>query len=230
MMATSRFRLAVGTTIVGNAIPLVGVVTYGIDLHALLVVYWIEAGVIGAVTTAKIRHANGTDDVERLPNWEYSPFGSGESRTVRSLVGRPNAAIRNEFLATYVGMWLILGLFVIALPGEYATLDAGSPGVVVGAAVSISAYHVLSYRVHYLGDEEYERKGPVTLLVEPFPHVFVLLITFVCSGIAITLVGSPVGLLVVLVAAKTYYDIRAHRREHSDMTIGEASEERQLSA
>ena len=229
-MATNRSRLAVGTTIVGNAIPLVGVVTYGIDLHALLVVYWIEAGVIGAVTTAKIRHATGTDHPERLPNWEYSPFGSGESRTIRSLVGRSNATIRNEFLATYVGTWLILGLFVLALPGEYATLDSGSPGVVVGAAVSISAYHVLSYRVNYLGDEEYERKGPVTLLVEPFPRVFVLLITFVCSGIAITLVGSPVGLLVVLVAAKTYYDIRAHHREHSDITVGEASEERQLSA
>ena len=229
-MTENRSRLAVVTTIVGNAIPLVGVVTYGIDLHALLLVYWVEAGVIGAVTTAKIRHANGPDDPGQLPNWKYSPFGSGESRTIRSLVGRSNGAIRREFLATYVGMWLILGLFVLSLPGEYATLDAGSPAVVIGAAVSISAYHVLAYRLNYLDEAEYERKGPVTLMIEPFPRVFVLLITFVCSGIAITLVGSPVGLLVVLVAAKTYYDIRAHHREHSDITVGEASEERQLSA
>jgi len=221
MMTKRGSRLAVGTTIFGNVIPLVGVVTYGIDLHALLIVYWIEAGVIGAVTTAKIRHANGSDDPEQLPDWKYSPFGSGETRTIRSLVGRSNDEIRREFLATYVGMWVILGLFVLALPGEYANLDAGSPAVVIGAAISMSAYHVLSYRLHYVDDAEYERKGPVTLLVEPFPRIFVLLITFLCSGIAITLVGSPVGLLVLLVAAKTYYDVQAHGGEHMDTNVGE---------
>lgn len=126
-------------------------------------------------------------------------------------------------------MWLILGLFVLSLPGEYATLDTGSSAVVIGAAISISVYHVLAYRLNYLGDAEHERKGPVTLMVEPFPRVFVLLITVLCSGIAITLVGSPAGLLVLLVVAKTYYDVQAHSREHTDTTIGESSEETQLS-
>ncbi|MBP1921936.1 hypothetical protein J2751_000933 [Halorubrum alkaliphilum] len=55
--------------------------------------------------------------------------------------------------------------------------------------------------------------------IESFPRVFILLITFVCSAIAITLVGSPGGLLVVLVVAKTYYDVRAHRCEHGDKPL-----------
>lgn len=215
-MAEYGSRLAVVATIAGNMLPLVGVVTYGIDLHALLVVYWVEAGVIGAVTMRKIQHANGSDDPSRLPNWEYSPFGSAESRTIHSLVGKENTAIYREFRATYVGIWVIVGLFVLAVPREYASLDAGSPVVVAGAAGSISVYHLLSYRLDYLDGQEYERKGPVTLMVEPFGRVFVLLVMFVCSGAAITIFGSPVGLLAVFVAAKTYFDIRAHRREHAD--------------
>lgn len=163
---------------------------------------------------SEIRQAVGEDDPERLPDWEYSPFGSGRQRTISSLVGTSNETVFREFAATYVVVWLFLGLLTVTLPGEYATLDAASPIVVVASTAGLFAYHAISYRRDFIGGREYERKGPVTLMVEPFYRVFVLIATMVLSGVAVAVAGSPAGLAIVFVVAKTYFDVQAHHREH----------------
>lgn len=87
--------------------------------------------------------------------------------------------------------------------------------------MGLLAYHVLSSRLDYVGDEEYADAGPVELMVEPYRRVFVLHVTVVVGAFAIGAVGAPVGLLVVMVAMKTpLMDLRGHWREHdrSDRT------------
>ncbi|MES3161658.1 MAG: DUF6498-containing protein [Halorubrum sp.] len=207
-------RVALGVIIAGNAIPLVSFFIFNVDLHALLVVYWVEVGVIGAATAAKIRRAEGTDNPEELPNWEYSLMGSGESRTIRSLVGKPRGRVFRDFLGTYAVFWGFLVFPLFSLPDDLAGVEAASPLVVLGAAVALSVTHIVSYRVDFLEGREYEQKGPVTLLVEPFPRLYGLLGTVIFAGATITFTGSPVGLLALIVGAKTYVDVRAHRREH----------------
>ncbi len=216
-------RVNLGVIIAGNAIPLISFVVFDVDLHALLVVYWVEVGVIGAATAAKIRRAEGTDNPEELPNWEYSPMGSGGSRTVRSLVDKPRERVFRDFLGTYAVFWGFLGFPVLSLPDDLSGVEAASPLVVLGAAVALSVTHVLSYRFDFLEGREYERKGPVTLLVEPFPRLYGLVGTVVFAGAAIAVTGSPVGLLALIVGAKTYVDVRAHGRAHGYDRSGEDS-------
>jgi len=134
--------------VVGNAIPFVAFLMWNIDLHALLVVYWVEIGVVGAVTAAKIRRAEGIDNPESLPDWEYSPMGSDESRTIRSLVGKPQKRVFRDFLGTYAVFWGFLAFPVFSVPNDFASIDAASPLVVLGAVAALSVTHLVSSRLY----------------------------------------------------------------------------------
>jgi len=200
-----------GTTaglVLANAVPMVGVVGFGWDLHSLLVVYWLESGVIGAATVAKIRRAEGGDSSDGLPLIQFN------GQPIDSFVGRANWLIAAFFVFHYGVFWIVHGVFVLAFPIVFPSLDPASPAIVAVAAVGLAAYHVVSYYANYVAGGEYERSGPVTLMFEPYRRVFVLHLTVVLGGFAIAPFGAPVGALVVMVLAKTVLDLRGHWREH----------------
>ena len=202
-------RVAAAGLVLANLVPLFGIVAFGWTLHSLLVVYWLESGVVGAAYVAKIRRAEGEDDPEELPSWELN------GRSADSFVGTSNGRIATFFLGHYGVFWAFHGLFVLyGFPDEFPGLEPASPRVVAVAAVSLAGYHAVSYWLNYLGQREYERNGPVTLMVEPYSRVFVLHVTIVLGAIPIQLFGAPAGALVVMVLVKTYFDLEAHRREH----------------
>ena len=208
-------RTAAGGLVLANLVPLVGVVGFGWTLHSILVIYWLESGVLGAAYVAKIRRAEGEDDPETLPDWEFSGFGDTNARSFDDLVGKPNQEIASQFVRFYAVFWLLHGAIVLfGLPSEYPDMAVASPTVVATAAVGFVVSHAVSYHVNYLGRREYEHNGPVTLLSEPFHRVIVLHVTIVFVGIPIELAGAPAGSVVLLVALKTYFDLEAHRREH----------------
>ena len=201
------------TTVLGltlaNLLPLVGVLAFGWGVHTLLVIYWIESGVIGAAYVQKIRRAEGVDDPDELPSWRV------DGRPIESFVGEPNRRIAGFFARFFGVFWLGHGLFVlVGSPSELPSLGSVSPGAVAVAALGLVAHHAVSYRLDSLEKHEYERNGPVTLVVEPLSRVFVLHVTIVLGAIPVALLGAPVGAVIVMVLAKTTFDIAAHRREH----------------
>lgn len=194
--------------IVANLVPLVGVVTLGWDLHSLLVVYWIESGVVGVESVAKILRAEGEDDPDDLPSIEFN------DRPVSSFIGRSNGWIASFFSFHYGVFWVVHGVFVLTFAGAYPGLEMASPRVVGLGALGLAAYHAVSYWRNYLGRREYENNGPVTLMVEPYRRVFVLHATVLLGGFAIGAIGAPVGAVVVMVVVKTALDLRGHWLEH----------------
>lgn len=54
-------RTAVAGLLLANLVPLVGVLGFGWNLHSLLVIYWLESGVVGTAYVAKILRAGGDD-------------------------------------------------------------------------------------------------------------------------------------------------------------------------
>lgn len=208
-------RRAIAGLVLANLVPLIGVVRFGWTLHSVLVIYWLESGVIGAAYVAKIRRAEGEDDPDALPEWEFSRFGEAEERSIAELVGEPNRTILSYFIQFYVVFWVFHGAVVLyGLPDEYPSMEPASPRVVAVAAVGLTVSHAISYRVNYLGEQEYRHNGPVTLLSEPLHRTIVLHVAIVLAGIPIELAGSPAGAVALLVALKTYFDLEAHRREH----------------
>jgi hypothetical protein len=194
--------------VLANLVPLVGVLALGWDLHSLLVVYWLESGVVGAAFAAKIRRAEGETDPATLPSVRLN------DRSAASFAGVPNQQILGFYLEHYGLFWLVHGVFVLLFPLMFPVLDFASPSAVAVAFVGLLAYHFVSYRVNFLGDREYEHAGPAALMIEPYRRVLVLHVTVVVGAFVVASVGAPVGALAVMVLAKTLLDLRGHWREH----------------
>lgn len=194
--------------VLANLVPLIGVVWFEWNLHALLVIYWLESGSIGVVSVAKILRAGGDDDPYELPAISLN------DKSVKSFIGASKQRIAGFFAFHYGAFWLVHGVFVLVFFGFFPGLPAATPDIVVPAALGLFAYHAVSYRVNFIGEREYERNGPVTLMVEPYRRVFVLHFTIVLGAFAVAGLGAPVGALIIMVITKTVLDVRAHLKEH----------------
>ncbi len=192
---------------VANLVPLVGVVAFGWNLHSLLVLYWLESGVVGLASVAKILRAEGEDDPEELPSMSFN------ERSVASLIGRSNRSIARFFLSHYGFFWIGHGVFVLVFVAIDGIAPAAPRPVAVGA-VGLALYHVVSYRANYVDGGEYEHTGPVTQMVEPYRRVLVMHVTIVFGGFVIAFLGAPAGVLAVMVLVKTLLDFRGHWKEH----------------
>jgi hypothetical protein len=87
------------------------------------------------------------------------------------------------------------------------------PLVALGA-VGLTASHGVSFLVNYVGGPEYERTNPMSQMLAPYARVFVLHFTIVLGAVVIGVLGSPIGLLLILVVVKTLIDLGLHLREH----------------
>ena len=95
-----------------NAIPLIGVAFWGWSLMMILVLYWIESGIVGVINVFKIARAEGGDDAGgRASTAAGSRF---ESRAAAAGMGR--GAIIGFFVMHYGIFWVVHGVFVFLLP------------------------------------------------------------------------------------------------------------------
>jgi hypothetical protein len=191
---------------VSNAVPLVGVLAFGWDLSSILVMYWIEAGVVGLANVLKIHRsmalgalADGDRPIERQRS---DPRLSG------------GWLLAGIWLLCYGFFWAILGLFVaqIASGGFYEGASqtgwslASADQIVTGTLVLIAGQLAI-YVLDYVLGRRYLTVTPVELLRDPFVRLFVILATIAVGGVGIALAGSPVGFLAAMVVAKTAVEI-----------------------
>nr|WP_123535311.1 DUF6498-containing protein [Halosimplex salinum] len=190
-----------------NLVTLAVVWWQGWPAHALLLVYWLETGVVIAVSAVKITRAEGTDDPEQIRT-----LMTFDGDPAESYVGEDNRAIADALVLEFVMDWLFVGFFfgVVGLTGEF---DAATPVTVALATVSLVSYHVGSYWFKYVARRESERRGPVSLLVEPVPYFWGLVVVQIFGLGAVAITESAAGTVVVLLFIKTSADLLAHRRE-----------------
>lgn len=204
-----RSQTAFVGVILANLASLGTVWWYGWQAHALLLVYWLETGVVGAISVAKILRAEGSDDPSEIRSWT-----SINGERAKSYVGKSNREIATAFVQNYAGVWLFLGPFLLILPyAEDASLSMASPGVVAIAAVSLIGFHVVSYWDGYVASRAFERRGPVSVLVEPAPRFWALFLTIIFGLGATSFSQSPIGVIVVVAFFKCCADLLLHRRE-----------------
>ena len=232
---------AVVALVVANAIPLFGVLFLGWNVWMILIVYWLENGVVGFFNVLKILRAEGP----MVPSAGWTMNGRP-----MSTVGR--GAIAGFFLIHYGLFWLVHGLFVLMLPmfagltsafsqpslfipgegqfvdGAYVgpAVDAGANlssglqfGPILLAVVALAVSHGLSFWFNYLGRGEYRRTSPAAQMFAPYGRLFVLHITIIFGGIAIAITGAPAAAVAVLVVLKTAMDIAFHLAEHRKAAV-----------
>ncbi len=203
-----------------NLLPLVGVLFLGWDLLLILLMYWLESGVVGIINIAKIARAEGASDAS--------------GRKVNGRPAAPSKAILIPFFVLHYGIfWVVHGAFVLLLPliaGVASLIDVpGRPAGPVGPAFGGSAVtgpnlllglaglvlvHVVSYFYNYIGRGEYLTATPVGQMFAPYARVVVLHVTILAGAFLVFSVGQPVLLLALMVGLKTVIDLLLHLREH----------------
>jgi hypothetical protein len=240
---------AVVALIVANAIPLFGAIFFGWNVWMILIVYWLENGVVGFFNVLKILRAEGPAD----PTSDWRMNGKP-----MAAVGR--AGIAGFFVIHYGLFWFVHGIFVLTLPlfaglgasfrdlgpfegegpfpgpgqfpGEGLEVGGLSPftpapdmlagfeiGAVLLAVVALAISHGVSYWFNFLGRGEYRRTSPAAQMFAPYGRLMVLHITIILGGMAIALTGAPAAALAILVVLKIVMDVGFHLAEHRKRSL-----------
>jgi hypothetical protein len=202
---------AVVALVVANAIPLIGVLFFGWSVWTILIVYWLENGIVGAFNVMKMARAQGDDD----------SAATGWSINGRPASGMAKAGLIPFFVMHYGLFWVVHGVFVFTLP-LFASFGTDGPDIgpapdvwtILLAVVALFISHGLSYLFNYIGSGEYLRTSPVGQMFAPYGRLVVLHVTIIFGAIAISMTGAPVAAIVILVVFKTALDLALHLREH----------------
>ena len=206
---------AVVALIVANAIPLLGVLFFGWNVWTILIVYWLENGIVGLFNIAKMTRAEG--DI----------VGTAGSITMngRSVSSMAKLGLIPFFVMHYGIFWLVHGVFVLTLPvfgsmgpagsdGGPDLTDGFSPVTILVAVIALTISHAVSYYFNFLGSGEFRRVTAAGQMFAPYGRLVVLHITIIVGGIAIAVTGAPAAAIAILVGLKTLMDLGFHLAEH----------------
>ena len=199
---------AVVALVVANLIPLIGVLFFGWSVWNILVIYWLENGIVGLISVLKMAVATGdevTPGVTLMVN--------GRPATSATKMG-----LIPFFIVHYGIFWFVHGIFVLTLPAFFSlmsddgmTLDLGP---VVFAALGLAISHGLSFWWNFLHGGEYRRTAAAALMFAPYKRLVALHITIIFGAFAVMFTGAPAAAVAVLVAIKTAIDLGLHLAEH----------------
>ena len=194
-----------------NVVPLIGVVALGWGVYDVMLIYWLENGVVGAFTLLRMVTAG---------------------RTPASVL------FMGPFFTVHYGMfWLVHGVFVVSLFGPAgpfvgSTGGAPAPGptlpfplpiageipLVAGAGWALAALglsHGVSFVQNWLLGGERDGVDPGALMQRPYGRVVVLHLTLIAGAFFVMALGAPVLALVSMVVLKIGVDAAAHLRSHA---------------
>jgi hypothetical protein len=213
---------AIALLVASNLVPLVGVLFWGWNLWSILILYWIENGIVGLLNVPKMLMARGGDE-------------SGES-------GSGGRLFLTGFFCVHYGIfWFGHGVFVLvflpAIAGFRSVVESGAtftpgglelPGVftdqgtatgpradvLLWGALALLVSHLASFFLNYVGRREYLSRSIGAQMFAPYARVVVLHLTILFGAFVAVFLGQPIGLLVALIVLKTALDLALHLREH----------------
>lgn len=196
---------AVVALIVANLVPLAGVLFFGWSVWNILIVYWLENGIVGAFNVLKMASATGT----------APPHGMTMSN--RPVAGNSKAFI--PFFVVHYGIfWVVHGIFVLTLPflftDEPASASGVNPGAILFAGIALAISHGVSFWWNFLHGGEYRRTSAAQLMFAPYGRLLALHMTIILGAVAIGTTGAQSAAVAILVAIKIAIDLGLHLAEH----------------
>lgn len=206
--------------VAANALPVVGVLFWGWNLFEIVALYWFENVVVGVLNVVRMIACN--PDAKHLREFGGGRFAHQFSKFL--LV---------PFFCVHYGMFTMgHGIFVVLLlgpknEGSWMGNFSGNPFEILPelfrelagtsskwAALALVGSHLASFVVHFVVRGEYRRLTTSVLMFAPYARIVVLHLAILGGAFAIAALGSPLALLLILVAGKTAIDLALHRRSH----------------
>jgi hypothetical protein len=197
--------------ILANLVPVFGVLFLAWQVFPILVLYWMENVVVGFFNVLKMLTNKPTDST----GWRGT---ASEWASKMAII---------PFFCVHYGIFtLVHGVFVFVMFGGFMEEAESATDfleffrnpeilqLMLGASVLFIS-HGVSFAVNYIGKGEYKEVTLNQLMGQPYVRVIILHMTIIFGGGLITLLGSPIFALLLLVGLKIGIDVLAHLKQHA---------------
>lgn len=183
--------------VVANLLPLAGVLLLNWQVIDILMLYWAENVVIGVVNILRMSVTRSDKKLFLAMFFaaHYGLFCFGHLTAISAIFGESMGAA--TAWPYFFGMPLA---------------DAWKSPLWIAIA-AIAASHMFSFFENFIAGGEYRRTSASELMARPYGRIVVLHVTIIIGAALIDWLGSPIMMLVVLIAAKIALDLRLHLLE-----------------
>ena len=210
-----HFRPSSIVLVLANLVPLAGVLLLDWQVFDILILYWAENVIIGVVNVLRMAVTGARDKWFLMPFFaiHYGIFCFGHLMAILGVFDPPG------------GSDAVWQLFFGMTPAEVVR----SPLWIAMSAIAIS--HLFSFFGNFIAGGEYRRTSAGTLMGRPYGRIVVLHVAVLFGAALVQWLGSPVVMLLVLIAAKTVLDLKLHASEREIFSMpaaaaGTATQER----
>ena len=183
--------------IVANLIPLAGSVFLGWNLADVMVLYWAESAVIGFFNICKI-----------------------------VVIGRWMALFAGPFFAGHFGGFMAVHfLFIYTIFIKQPQAGGTSAGdltevaqlffILWPALAALFVSHAFSFYKNFLGRQEYRGRTVNDQMSEPYSRIIFMQLVLIFGGGLTMALGNPAPVLLIAIALKIYFDVKAHLKQHA---------------
>ena len=181
--------------IFANLVPIAGTVFLGWDLSDVMVLYWAESAVIGFFNLCKI-----------------------------AVIGRWMALLAGPFFLGHFGGFMavhFLFIYTLFVKGLQGMNDASGDLAEVAqlfialwpALAILFASHAYSFFTNFIGRQEYRGKTIQNQMSEPYSRIIFMHLVLIFGGGLTLLLGELTPVLLIVIALKIYFDLKAHMKE-----------------
>ncbi len=181
--------------IVGNLVPIVGVLFFEWQLFPLVFLYWLENVVIGIFNVFKMLSCSGSESfIQRI--------------------------FMTLFFSVHYGMFCFgHGTFVVDLFGDDldsipAALHIITQNGLQLALIALVLSHGFSFLQNFLMRGEFRQISISEVMFSPYKRIIVLHVFIIFGGLALQTFGVTQMGLIVLAMVKIGADLMAHKIEH----------------
>lgn len=201
-------KISVIAMIIGNMVPIYGVLFMGWQVFPLLLLFWLENVIIGVFNVLKMLVS--------------APGNFGQWFAKIFMI---------PFFCVHYGMFtLVHGIFILVFFGGYNQHGSIMPSfsdvfnligtLQIGTAVlALLLSHTISFITNYIGAGQYKTAQLADLMAQPYGRVVILHLTILLGGFLVMALGSPVIGLILLISLKTFVDLKAHLKLHKSAPV-----------
>ncbi len=206
-------QLSAVALVLANLLPLAGVLFAGWQVGTIVLFFWAENLIIGLCNVVRLLTNPGRGALFSALFFavHYGGFTAGHGLFIYYLfnLGEPlesaSSAPRADSFEPALDP---------AAPSLLALVQDAPPLWLWGLA-ALALSHAGSVVLNYFLRGERERLTVADLMSAPYRRIVVLHVTVIIGGMLAEWLGSPIYLLVLLVALKIGLDLRAHWRSHT---------------
>lgn len=189
--------MSLALTILGNVLPLMGVLLVGWDIYTLLVFYWCETLIIGFWTVATIALHEGQET--------WAPAG-GASRPPTSRAATACIVLLHAGFFMAIHLFLMSSLYGAEWPGHLRSVGTFIDTFVIGQGLWPMLAGVFLQRAAIFWEE---RRAPSIspTMVALYLRILVMQVVIIFGSWGVLLAGSGLFGLMLLVALKTLLDL-----------------------